>query len=115
MAFTFNGTERDFTDQNGNLTRIGFNFVEQDTFSANGHQLVGDPYRNLQQVLFDSNGNVTHDYATGVIERIQLPDGSLFLSAGRLDFVGHPGEAIVITPDQGLSGDIEAFCAALAP
>jgi len=115
VTFTFNGTERDFTDRNGNLTRIELNFTEQDTFSANGHQLVGEPFRNIQRVLFDSNGNVTHVYETGVIERIPLPDGGRFLSAGRLDFVAHPGEVIVITPDHGLSGDIEGFCAALAP
>ena len=115
VTFTFNGTERDFTDQNGNLTRIELNFVEQDTFTANGHQLVGDPFRNIQRVLFDANGNLIHDYETGVIERIPLPNGSVFHSSGRLDFVAHPGEVIVITPDHGLSGDIEALCAALAP
>ena len=115
VTFTFNGTERDFTDQNGNLTRIEFNFIEQDTFTANGHQLAGDPFRNIQRVLFDDSGNVTHVYETGVIERIPLPDGSVFHSAGRLDFIAHPGEVIVITPDNGLSGDIEALCAALAP
>jgi hypothetical protein len=114
VTSVLNGTEKDYTDQNGNLTRIAFNFVEQDTFSANGHQLVGDPFRNLEQLLFDSSGNVTHVYEAGVIERVPLPGGSVFLSAGRLDFVAH-GATFLITPDTGLSGNLDAFCGALAP
>jgi hypothetical protein len=32
---------------------------------------------------------VVHVYEVGVIERVPLPNGVLFLSAGRLDFVEH--------------------------
>jgi hypothetical protein len=45
----------------------------------------------------------------------RLPDGSIFLSAGRIDFVGHPGEPFILTPDTGRAGNLAAFCAALAP
>ena len=114
ITATIDGTERDYVDRSGQLTRIAFHFVEQDTFEANGHQLVGDPFHNIQQVLFDENGNVVHVYEVGVIERVPLPSGALFLSAGRLDFVEHNFD-FVFTPDQGHSGDLAALCAALAP
>jgi hypothetical protein len=114
ITATGDGVERVFTDRHGQVTRIASNFIEQDTFSANGHQLVGDPFRNVQQALFDEDGNVVHVYEVGVIERVPLPNGVLFLSAGRLDFVEHDFN-FVFTPDQGHSGDLEAFCAALAP
>jgi len=109
-----NGTEHDYTDTNGKGIRIALNFVEQDTFSANGHQLAGDPFANVQEILLDENGNVVHDYEVGVIERVPLPHGTAFLSAGRLDFVAH-GLTFAFTPDEGRSGNLDAFCAALAP
>lgn len=114
ITATGDGVERVYTDRHGQVTRIASNFVEQDTFEANGHQLVGDPFRNIQQALFDEDGNVVHVYEVGVIERVPLPNGALFLSAGRLDFVEHDFN-FVFTPDQGHSGDLAAFCAALAP
>jgi len=102
-----------FFDQNGVLAHGVANTVEQDTFSANGVTLVGDPFHNIQQFVTDSNGNITHVYETGVLERVPLPDGSVFMSAGRLDFSLH-GSNFVMTPDNGKSGDVAAFCAALA-
>jgi hypothetical protein len=108
------GTERDYTDRDGRLTRIEFHFVEQDTFSANGHVLVGDPFVNVQHGQFDENGNLIHFCEVGVIERVPLPHGTAFLSAGRVDFVDH-GFSFVFIPDRGHSGNLEAFCAALAP
>ena len=109
-----NGTRRDFTDRDGRLTRIEIHFVEQDTFSANGHVLVGDPFVNVQHGQFDENGNLIHLYEVGVIERVPLPHGTAFLSAGRVDFVDHDFN-FVFVPDRGHSGNLEAFCAALAP
>lgn len=32
-------------------------------------------------------GNITQQYGEGVIEKVLLPDGSFFISAGRFDFV----------------------------
>jgi hypothetical protein len=46
--------------------------------------------------------------------KVVLPDGSLFIAAGRLDVVAHPGETYFF-PDHGHIGNLAAFCAALAP
>jgi hypothetical protein len=112
---TISGTETDYVDESGALTRISVNEVEQDTYTANGRTLVGTPFTFNEQVLFDSSGNVTHHYASGLIEKITLPDGSLFISAGRLDFTQHPGVRFILSPDMGHTGDLAAFCAALSP
>jgi hypothetical protein len=108
-------TEIVFVDASGNVTRISYNATEQDTFSANGKSLTGVPYAYNIQVLFDSSGNVTHVYANGLVSKVVLPDGTLFVAAGRVDFTLHPDEPFVISPDVGTSGNVEAFCAALAP
>ena len=107
-------SELRFYDQSGALTRIEGHQTEQDTFSANGISITGLPYNFNYQFLFDSNGDLTHLYATGLVERIVLPNGTLFLSAGRVDFVDHPNETFLLTPDRGRSGNLEAFCAALS-
>jgi len=112
---TFSGFEIDYVDQNGALTRIFVHQVEQDTFTANGRTLVGTPFTFDVQELFDNNGNLTHVFSSGLVETIPLPDGSLFISAGRLDFTQHPGVNFILSPDMGHTGDLAAFCAALSP
>ena len=112
---TVSGFEIDYVDQSGALTRIFTHQVEQDTFTANGRTLMGTPFTFNVEVLFDSNGNVTHIFASGLVETIPLPDGSLFVSAGRLDFTQHPGVKFILSPDMGHTGDLAAFCAALSP
>ena len=112
---TASGTETDYVDQSGTVTRIFVHEVEQDTFTANGRTLMGTPFTFNVEVLFDSNGNVTHIFASGLVETIPLPDGSLFVSAGRLDFTQHPGVQFLLSPDMGHTGDLAAFCAALSP
>jgi len=112
---TISGTETDYVDESGALTRIFGHEVEQDTYTANGRTLVGTPFTFNEQVLFDSSGNVTHHFASGLLEKIPLPDGSLFISAGRLDFTQHPGVKFILSPDMGHTGDLAAFCAALSP
>jgi hypothetical protein len=57
---TISGTEIDYVDQSGALTRIFVHQVEQDTFTANGRTRVGTPFTFNTEVLFDSSGNVTH-------------------------------------------------------
>jgi hypothetical protein len=108
------GVETTFYDQNGTITRIQAHAVEQDVFTANGKSLTGLPYAFSVQVLFD-DGVFTHLYASGVMSRVPLPDGTVFLSAGRVDFAAHPGAEFLIVPDVGRSGNVAAFCAALAP
>jgi hypothetical protein len=110
---TITYSEMDFYDQSGTQTAALIHVVEQDVFTANGKTLTGLPFTfELQFILED--GEFTHVFANGVVERVPLPDGSVFLSAGRLDFVNHPGAAFVLTPDVGNSGNIAAFCAALS-
>jgi hypothetical protein len=107
-------TETDFVDQSGALTRVSFHGVEQDTFSANGHTLVGEPFHLDVVAVFDSNGNVTNIYGQGITEEVRLPDGSLFIAAGRVDFVAHGSPAFLLTPDVGATVNLDGFCAALS-
>lgn len=108
-------TEVDYRDQSGALTRIFAHQLEQDTFTANGTTLVGTPFMFNFEELFDSSGNVTHAYTSGLVETIPLPDGTLFISAGRTDFTQHPGAGFVLSPDMGNPGNLAGFCAALSP
>jgi hypothetical protein len=115
VDFTGSGFDVVFFDQSGNLTGVQVHQVEQDVFSANGKQLVGLPYTFNQQVVFDpETGEVTHVYANGVASRVPLPGGDFFLTAGRIDFIAHPGESFLIQPDVGAQGNIAGFCAALS-
>jgi hypothetical protein len=114
ISSDISGFEIDYTDENGLLTRSFIHLIEQDTFSANGKSITGEPYTSDVEFLFDSSGNVTHVYSSGVVERLVLPSGTLFLSAGRSDFTLHPGVAFLLSPDVGNPGDVAAFCAALS-
>jgi hypothetical protein len=105
----------EFFDKNGVQTRGYIHAVEQDTFSANGKTLTGLPFTFNLDFLFDESGNITNVFSNGLVEKVRLPDGSLFLSAGRFDFVARGNPPFVITPDKGRSGNIAAFCAALSP
>jgi hypothetical protein len=108
---TVSGTEIDFVDRSGALTRIVIHQVEQDTFTANGKTLTGIPFTFNVEILFDSSGNVTNAFFNGVFEKIPLPDGSLFVSAGRAFFAGE----FLLSPDKGNPGNVAGFCAALSP
>jgi hypothetical protein len=108
-------TEIDFVDASGTLTRIFDHFVEQDAFTANGKTLVGIPFTFNIEVLFDSSGNMTRNVATGIVEKVPLPDGGLFISAGWVDWTAHPGTNFVLSPNKGNPGNLAAFCAALEP
>ena len=74
--------------------------VEQDTFSANGQMIRSDTYHYTVHWVFDKAGNLLHAYATGVVIRMRLPDGTLFNAAGRVDILAS-NEAFSITPDTG--------------
>jgi len=118
VSWIVNATEIDFLDTSGAVTavtKVYLHRVEQDTFTANGKMLVGLPFTFNLEILFDSSGNPTHGYADGITEKIPLPDGSLFISAGRLDFAAHPGATFILSPDKGNPGNVAGFCAALAP
>ena len=112
---TVSNTEIDFFDESGALTRVEVHSVEQDTFSANGKSLTGVPFTFNVEILFDSSGNLTHAFASGLVEKVPLPDGSLFISAGRVDFAAHGFPQFIITPDVGGTVNLAGFCAALSP
>jgi hypothetical protein len=105
---------RDYFDQNGIVVRAEERDTEQDTFSANGKTLVGEPYSFNLTFGFDSVGNVTSWTQTGFSTRVRLPDGHLFTMVGRFDDL-RPTHGFAFEPDHGHTGDIDAFCAALAP
>lgn len=110
------GTATVFFDRDGNITRVGQHQIEQDVFTANGNTLVGIPYTYNAEFLVDpDSGEVTHAYFRGLVSRVPLPGGDVFLTAGRLDLVSHPGEPFLLQPDVGAQGNIAGFCAALAP
>ena len=67
------GTQTLYFDQNGALTRIYIHNTEQDTFTANGKTLVGLPYTFNAELIFDSNGNLIHQYSEGNVENMLLP------------------------------------------
>jgi hypothetical protein len=110
------GSQTLYFDQDGTLTRVVIDTTEQDTFTANEKTLVGLPYTFKVTLLFDpETGEITHAYNRGIFSRVRLPDGDLFLTAGRTDFILHPDEPFVLQPDVGAQGNIEGFCAALSP
>ena len=104
-----------FVDSSGGVTRWLAHVVEQDTFSANGKSLTSLQYQFELQASFDSTGAFTQFFEHGALARVVLPDGSLFLAAGRVDFVPHGGPSFLFTPDTGTAGNIAGFCAALSP
>jgi len=115
VAITTNvsGTEIDYFNADGTLNRVYLHTVEQDTFSANGKSITGEPYATNAELLVDATGAITNIYASGVVERLVLPSGTLFLSAGRI-FLSHPDVTFNLSPDVGNPGDVAAFCAALS-
>ena len=115
ISGTVSGFDIDYRDQSGALTRSFIHQVEQDTFTANGRTLVGDPFTSEFQILFDSGGSVIHTYGTGLFETIRLPGGSLFISAGRAGFTPHPGVGVLPSPDMGNPRNPAGVFAALSP
>jgi hypothetical protein len=116
IAASGSGAEIDFFDRSGTLTRVQIHVDEQDTFSANGKSLASMPFTYEVSVRFDSSGNITDALLNGVIVKVLLPDGGLFISAGRVDlFARGLPQFIDLTPDVGASVNLDRFCAALAP
>jgi hypothetical protein len=111
-ATVVTGTLRFFLDGAGNLVAINIAYTEQDTFIANGNTIVGTAYQARDRVTFDAEGNVTENLH-GIAERITLPDGTKFLSAGRRVAVNAP-PGFFVEVQTGHTGDVDALCAALA-
>jgi hypothetical protein len=111
---TGTGTEIDFFDNSGALTRVQVNVTEETTFSANGTSLTTVPFTYDISVRFDDSGNISEVFTTGVIARVRLPGGGLFISAGRVDIAARGFPQFVLTPDAGGTVNLDRFCAALA-
>ena len=105
LTLTLMITEIDFLNASGALTSSQWHVAEHDTFSANGKTLVGLPFSYYVLWLPDSSGNLTPVFADGVVEKIPLPDGSLFISAGRVDYAAHPG-VWILSADKGNPGNV---------
>jgi len=104
-------SETDYFDANGSPTRIYIHTVETDTFTGPARSLVTEPYQYETFFGLDA-GNIVSGTVEGVLVRIHLPDGSLFLSSGRV--ILHPnGPVFIFVPDFGRSGNLSAFCGAL--
>ena len=107
--YTQNYTYTDFFDKNGTWTWTIAHITEVSTYTANGKTLISLPYKYEWKIVADSNGNLTHLYMMGVQLKVPLPDGSVFFSAGRLDWLNPT------TPLKGTTKNLAGFCAALAP
>jgi hypothetical protein len=105
--------EKRFYDNDGALTALDRHSVEQDTFSANGRSLTGSPFSSNFFHPFDADGNNFHAYLTGVLERVPLPDGGVFIAAGRLDLANN-SSSFALEPDHGAFVNVAGLCAALS-
>lgn len=111
---TMTESDRFFSDQSGALTMASGIVTEQDSFSANGKSLTGLAYTYSIHAYFDSSGNITNVYTDGVTERVPLPDGSVFQSAGQVNFADQGFPTFSVTPNAGSARNLAGFCAALS-
>jgi hypothetical protein len=109
------GTVTIFVDESGIPRRVHGHATEQDTFSANGKTLTGTPYTFNIDVIGDGSGNPINLFNEGVLGKVRLPDGSLFIAAGRIDFGAQGFPTFSFTPDAGGIVNLDGLCAALAP
>jgi hypothetical protein len=108
-------TGTNYYDASGNLVRVRIQFRRVlDTFSANGHTLNGLPYTANLQLDFE-NGQLTRISGSGGFEKVVLPDGTIWHTAGHTFNSVNVTTPIILLTDVGRSDDINAFCAALAP
>jgi hypothetical protein len=110
---TQSSTQTTFYDSSGLISRRITTGVEQDTYSANGKTLIGDPYHF--NFIGDFVDGVRVDaHSTGIVQKVPLPGGGLFIVAGRLDTFNNIG-GLALTVDSGNDGNkIDAFCTALS-
>jgi hypothetical protein len=107
--------------QRGRVIAVNYHVTQQTTYSANAKTLVGDwfTYEQISKYAYDSSGNwyQTSGVGTGQGEKVTLPDGSLFFSAGRIDYLSPTfiNKYWINIVNSGTSGNVAGFCAALAP
>ncbi len=105
-------TETDYFGSNGNVVRISIHATETDTFVGPGGTLTSYPYQYEVELTFDSAGNLVSAFGNGQTLKVLLSDGSLFESAGRVDFLTQ-NAPFVFGPAFGHTGNLTAFCSAL--
>ena len=110
---TQTGHQIDFFDANGQRVRRHRHGVEEVTLTANGQTLTADPFHFNIIIHFGPTGAVEHAFLSGLVFRVPLPDGTVFQSAGRLDFIAQ-GVTFAVIPEVGRSGDVGALCDALS-
>jgi hypothetical protein len=106
-------TQTLFFDRDGNLIRRHRHYREQDSFSANGTTLTGEPYSLSGEAYFE-NGVIVSFHLQGVQEKVPLPDGSLFIVAGQASNTTPSSGGFFTSVDHGTNGNLAAFCAALS-
>jgi hypothetical protein len=111
LDFVVDVNQTNFFDAAGNRTMAQQHTAEQDTFSANGKSLVSEVYHAFIQGFFDENGDLTKLVVDGVLIRVPLPGGGVFIGAGRVDSFGN----FALFPNHGAYQNVEGFCAALSP
>jgi hypothetical protein len=115
IGSTVQGTSIAYFDNSGAPVRGYTHATEQDTFIGPGGRVTSSPYTYNIEAQFDSAGNVIRYFAQGIILRVPLPNGTMFVSAGRVDILTHPSiNGYIFTPDWGHSGNLSALCAAIA-
>ena len=112
VTFVISGTSTTFPGSTEGNDRVVIHQTAQDTFTANGTTLVGEPYTATATLQF-SNFEVVSAVVVGVIEKVRLPDGSTFMGAGWTDLLTSTTDIIVV-PDHGVAKGQDAFCAALS-
>jgi hypothetical protein len=83
-------------------------YTEQDMLSANGHTLTSLPLR------YNTYASTTRLVSSGVVAKIPLENGHLFLAAGRVDFSLPHGDFILTADFGNQTPDIGELCAELA-
>jgi hypothetical protein len=114
VSYQVSGYIVNFFNQAGDQVREQIHAAEQDTFTAHGTTLVGDRYvYNLQARVSPTTGELLSQTSSGQLAKVRLPDGSLFMGAGRVDLLS-PHEGLITEPDNGVSKNHDAFCSALS-
>jgi hypothetical protein len=96
-------------DREHQLLRVQTHITQQDAFTneVSGKTLTGEVYAATVEADFERN----ETWATGVFEKVRLPDGSWFLLAGRVQLLQET--LMILAPDHGTVKGVEGFCAAL--
>jgi hypothetical protein len=83
-------------------------YTEQDVLSANGHTLTSLPF------TYNTYASTTRLVSSGVVAKIPLENGHLFLAAGRVDFSLPHGDFILTADFGNQTPDIGELCAELS-